>query len=108
MEQHDMIRTTFKELEKENPWGTEEHRMSLSLKSRYCSTCVSGSKSIDMNKRTLELRKKVLGKKHPETIITHGNLSLDLSYAQRHDEGCLEAEEALRLYRLVTGERFPE
>ncbi|KAF5126289.1 Kinesin light chain 1 [Metarhizium anisopliae] len=60
-----------------------------------------------MHRQALQLREKVLGRKHPDTLSSIGNLALVLVDLGRHEKAQQMHRQALQLFKKVLGKEDP-
>jgi prophage maintenance system killer protein len=61
-----------------------------------------------MHQQTLELREKVLGKEHPSTLSSMGNLALVLDSLGKYEEAEQMHRQTLELREKVLGKEHPD
>jgi len=60
-----------------------------------------------MNRQTLEIREEVLGKTHPDTLISVYCLAYLLQNKQEYEEASILYERACTSYKLSLGSEYP-
>ena len=73
----------------------------------YLNACGLFEKAATLNKRTLDKKEKLFGKKHPDTLISINNLALVLQSQGKYEEAERIHRQALALSESVLGKEHP-